>query len=148
VSLSITGVSSAPYASGVTLAMVLGVALLVYFVVRRVSPSRGGSGTLLALATGWAGTLYAAVRQLGWRLVAEHWGALLAYLGCFGLLGYATTFWRLKGGRPEAYQSELLAQALRLAALLALLFCTSSVRASNPHPHSHPHPNPHPNPHP
>merc|ERR1719311_1234690 len=89
------------YASGVTLAMVLGVALLVYFVVRRVSPSRGGTGTL-----------YAAVRQLGWRLVAEHWPALLAYLGFFGLLGYATTFWRLKGGRPEEYQSALLAQAL------------------------------------
>ena len=119
------------YASGVTLAMVLGVALLLYFVVRRVSPHRGGSGTLLALATGWAGTLYAAVRQLGWRLIAEHWPALLAYLGVFGLLGYAATFWRLKGGRPEAYQSELLAQAMRLAALLALLFSSASVRASS-----------------
>ena len=116
---------------GVTIAMVLGVALLLYVVVRRVSPSRGGSGTLLALATGWAGTLYAAVRQLGWRLVAEHWPAVLAYLGVFGLLGYAVTFWRLKGGRPEAYQSELLAQAMRLAALLALLFSSSSVRASS-----------------
>jgi len=119
------------YASGVTLAMVLGVALLLYFVVRRVSPHRGGSGTLLALATGWAGTIYAAVRQMGWRLVAEHWPALLAYLGVFGLLGYAATFWRLKGGRPEAYQSELLAQALRLGALLVLLFSSASVRASS-----------------
>ena len=43
-SLSITGVSPAPYASGVTLAMVLGVALLVYFVVRRVSPAPPGCG--------------------------------------------------------------------------------------------------------
>ena len=45
--------------------MVLGVALLLYFDVLRVSP---GSGTLLALAAGLAASLNAAVRTwLGWR---------------------------------------------------------------------------------
>ena len=45
--------------------MVLGVALLLYFVVLRVSP---GSSTLLALAAGLAASLNAAVRTwLGWR---------------------------------------------------------------------------------
>ena len=45
--------------------MVLGVALLLYFVVLRVSP---GSGTLLALAAGLAASLNVAVRTwLGWR---------------------------------------------------------------------------------
>ena len=45
--------------------MVLGVALLLYFDVLRVSP---GSGTLLALAAGLVASLNAAVRTwLGWR---------------------------------------------------------------------------------
>ena len=45
------------YTPGVTIAMVLGVAQLLHFAVRHVRPSRGGSGTLLALATN---TLYTA----------------------------------------------------------------------------------------
>ena len=117
------------YASGMTLGVVLGVALLLFFVVKRVSPRRGGGGTLLALATGWAGSVYAAARHVGWRLLAEHWPKVLAYLALFGLLGYALTKWTLRGGRPEAYQCELLAQAMRLVALLCVLFSSVSVRA-------------------
>ena len=52
------------YASGVGIAMLLGVVVLVYVVVRRVSPQRG-SGTLLAIGVGYAGGAYALVRSLG-----------------------------------------------------------------------------------
>ena len=74
--------------------------------------------------------MYATARSLGWRLLSEHWPKVVAYLGVFGLLGYAITFWRLKGSRPEEYQCNLISQALRLAGLVALTFSSASVRGS------------------
>jgi hypothetical protein len=54
----------------------------------------------------------------------------LGYLAVFGVLGYAFTFWRLKGGRPEEYECKLLAHGLRLAALVLIYHSTQSLRAS------------------
>ena len=48
----------------------------------------------------------------------------------FGVLGYAFTFWRLKGGRPEEYECKLLAHGLRFAALILVYNSTQSLRAS------------------
>lgn len=115
------------YASGIGIAMLLGVVLLVYFVVRRASPQRG-SGTLLAIAGGYFGGAYALVKSLGMRLLAEHWTKLVGYLLVSGLIGYGITFWRYRGGAPEPWQERLLSQSMRLVALVALRFCSVSVR--------------------
>lgn len=45
-----------------------------------------------------------------------------------GLLGYALTFYRLKGGRPEHYECELLSRAMRLLALGLLYGSSHSLR--------------------
>lgn len=114
------------YAGGVSVAMLLGVLVLVFFVWHRTGRRRPGvviSAVLAAL-----GVTATAVRDWAVTALVElartHWPYVLGYLGFFGCLGYALTFYRLAGGPPAPHERALLSGFLRLVAL-ALLFASS-----------------------
>ena len=120
------------YAGGVTLSMVLGVLVIVILVWHRTGRRRPGFALAALLST--LGVTATAVRDWAREALLEiafaHWPYVLAYLLAFACLGYGITFWRLRGGRPEPFECELLAKSIRLLAL-CLIFCAShSLRAT------------------
>ena len=98
-------------AAGISISVALGVSLLLLFTWRRVA--RGPRRHLLSIATllGYLGAIASALKHSLLALIRAYWPYALAYAGAFGALGYFATFYRLKGGRPEVWESQLLAQA-------------------------------------
>ncbi len=118
------------YVSGISISMLLGVGIVLLLAWRRITG--GGRRNILTLATvmGCSGSLtWAFVRQLE-TLWYSYWRGVLGYLAFFGILGYFLTFWMLKGGELEVWQSSLLERMLRLLAVSMLLNVSHSARAS------------------
>ena len=116
------------YAGGVATSMVLGVLLILYFVWARTGRGRRFGAALLGVLS----TIGVGVREYAWdallELATTHWPYALAYLGFFACLGYALTFYRLRGGRPADYECALLSRAMRLVALMLLASSSHSLR--------------------
>ena len=116
------------YASGVSLAMLLGV-LIVAILIWRTGRRRLGGVVFTVLGLTWS-TVGMYAREAFFELGVQHWPYVLLYFAFFALLGYALTFWRLKGGRPEGHEVALLAFGMRLVAAALIFISSHSLRAS------------------
>ena len=118
------------YASGVALSMALGVLVIAFFVWHRTGRRR--PGIFLAALLSSLGVTATAVKDWAKGAVLElavsHWPYVLAYLSFFAVIGYALTFYRLRGGRPEQYECALLSRAMRLIALALIASSSHSLR--------------------
>ena len=121
------------YASGVSLSMVFGVLLIALIVWHRMGRRR--PSLVVASLLSFIGVTATALREWAQQYLLEmglrHWPYVLGYLGFFGCVGYGLTFWRLRGGRPEAYECALLARAMQLVALILVCQSSHSLRASS-----------------
>lgn len=116
------------YASGISVSMALGILLVAVIIYRLGHRRLGGSlFTLLGLTMSTV-TMYA--RDVSLEIIFAHWPYVIAYLLFFALLGYAFTFWRLRGGLPEDHEVRLLAFLMRVCALGLIYASTHSLRAS------------------
>ena len=115
------------YASCVSLFMALSVLLLLAIVFQRT----GTRGRMFAATLMTAmGVTLSAMRDSLLEYGRSHWPMVLAWLAGFALLGYGITYWRLKGGGPEAYETAMLAGSMRLLSLLLIFYSSHSLRAS------------------
>jgi len=115
------------YASGVSLSMVLGVALLIVFAWRRMN---AGSGRYLVAVFSFFGSVQLFVSSFILKLWEDCWLYIVGYFVICGAVGYFWTFYRLRGGRPEPWQCSMVAQLVRLGAGSLLLLCSYSARGS------------------
>ena len=118
------------YAGGVSLAMVLGVLVVVLFVWHRTGRRRPGflgAGLMASLGVTW-GYVREMALSAAVELAREHWVYVAAYFGVFALVGYALTFWRLKGGRPADFECALLSRLMRCVAHAMLYAASHSLR--------------------
>lgn len=115
------------YASCVSLFTLLSVVLIVAIIFWRTGPR----GRFMAVATMTAmGVTLTALRDSALEFCRLYWPYVLAWLGFFAVLGFALTFWRLKGGRPEAHETALLSFTLKVCALAVIYISCLSLRAS------------------
>lgn len=102
--------------------------ILFYFVWARTGRGPRVGVTIVGVLS----TIGVGVREYAYdallELATTHWPYALAYFALFGLIGYGLTFYRLKGGRPEAYECTLLARAMRLVALMLIACASHSLR--------------------